>query len=116
MVIEVNPMRAHARRPEDSLRTKLVEPGEEVDPPCTLESMARVRSALAMRPSVTVFRSSSDSVISTIASSFPGAKRGQSLRSKGYPVPGCVWSYVHRLARLSGASTTPTLGSMVQRG
>lgn len=69
-----------------------------------------------MRPSVAVERRGRDSLISTIGSSFPQAKRGQKIEKVGHFWSALSLSQAGSALRSSGNSTTPTLGSVVQRG
>jgi len=69
-----------------------------------------------MRPSRTVARRSKDSLISTIATSFSQAKRGQIPRQAAAPPPTSRPAPGPGAPRESGTSTTPVLGSMVQMG
>jgi len=69
-----------------------------------------------MRPSVAVERRSRDLLISTIGTSFPQAKRGQKIEKVGHFGLAFSLSQADSASRSSGNSTTPTLGSVVQRG
>jgi hypothetical protein len=79
-------------------------------------SHSRTRSGQGVRSALRDPQAPPDSPVSTIAISFPLAKRGQSPQQTDLPRHGFLWLQRLSVGRASGTSTTPVSGSMVQRG
>jgi len=70
-----------------------------------------------MRPSVAVARSSKDSLISTIGTSYPQAKRGRKIEEFGHFRPASPVSQAGlRIASCRARPVLPALGAVVQKG